>query len=234
MIVCIFSSCTDYKQKETMDFNNQDIYVYINDMPVYESNMSNYIQMKTIIMDNYKTDPYGMLEHQSTQESENIVYSIFKAKAQKYEVSDKVEDYYITLIIKDELNRAWAKNPEYINALNTIVDDTINDLLVKIENQTKDPLIELFESIAEKNGMTVNEVIEDIYKPYLISVYEYEGYFKYYLDNVYGKEIKSAEEMENPEYLEYYMKLITGYDDYLNQVFKEKYTITYRPTSTKN
>lgn len=237
-LIAIFAltllSCKNEENIEDLDFSNPDIYAYINDIPIWESDMEQYIQMKTAIMGNYETDPYGMLDHQNMPKSENILYSVFEAKALKYNKSDKVKDYYEVVAIKYELDTAWEEKPEYFNIINTAVDENINDLLLEAEHRSNNPLIIIFREIASENNVTVKEVVEHMYRPYLTSAYEYEGYYKYFLENIYSGEVKNIEEMTNYEYVGYYLKLISDFDHYLEQILHEKYTITYRPTSMQN
>ncbi len=174
LILIVFSGCTQTKKS----FDDPNIIAYIDNEPMYGLyglNKENFIEMKTAMMEAVII-LYSSVDFPSEDEIIGKQYNELISSAQEkyfYNSADyylnssaeyKEMDYYANLLSFSEDYIALSKEDD----AEAVWEEIVNRSMMEAQNtEAESSFYKIILSIADKNGMTFDEVLEEYYKPYI-------------------------------------------------------------------
>lgn len=250
-IILLLTGCTVGETgmnsaKQDYSFENSDVIAYVDGEPVSEVPMNNYIVMKKAYMKALadSLDEYTVTEELMFTEKMLYRWNVERTSdIKQYSEKDWVKDYYKSIFLGQRFDESDMYTEEQLEYdVNSRVNDILesqkknNDglsgladagLYVEEINAGVDEAVAV-QAAADEIGITFEECLNTVYKPFLISDYKYAMLLNTFYDELdYGKKVEYADANES-EYVDFVIDTMRLNRDYLNSLF-ERAEVVERP-----
>lgn len=250
-IILMLTGCTVEETGRSLtqqkySFDNPEVIAYVDGEAVNKVSMKNYITMKKAYMKALadSLDEYTDIEELMFTEKMLYCWDVERTSdIKQYSEKDWVKDYYKSIFLGQRFDESDMYTEEQLEFdVNSRVNDILesqkknNDglsgladagLYVEVINAGVDEAVAV-QAAADELGITFEECLNTVYRPFLISEYKYEIQLNISYDEVeYGKKVE-YDGTNDSEYVDFVLHAWRTNRDYLNSLF-EKAEVVERP-----